>query len=34
MSGDVEADSERMAKAMAEQLVASFVQQDWGPPAR
>lgn len=34
MSGDVEGDSERMAKAMAEQLVAFFAQQGWIPPAR
>jgi len=32
MSGDVEGDSERMAKAMAEQLTAFFVQQGWIPP--
>lgn len=32
MGGDVDADSERMAKAMAEQLAAFFAQQGWIPP--
>lgn len=32
MSGDVEADGERMAKAMAKQLSAFFVQQGWISP--
>jgi hypothetical protein len=32
MSGDVEGDSERMAKAMAEQLTAFFAKQGWIPP--
>jgi len=34
MSGDVDADSERMAKAMAEQLAGFFARQGWIPPAR
>jgi hypothetical protein len=32
MSGDVEADGERMAKAIAKQLAAFFVQQGWISP--
>jgi hypothetical protein len=32
MSGDVEADGERMAKAIAKQLAIFFVQQGWISP--
>ena len=34
MSGDVDADSEHMAKAIAAQLAQFFVGQGWIPPAR